>query len=104
MEAVKINIKIEVASWLKDDFDYNGLGNLVLNETTSTGTSLIEMLRLVANKYPKFSKKAFNTQKQHLFDYCLVILNGTIMSAPDQLNTELKEGDTLTITPAFYGG
>ena len=91
-------------SWLKEDFDHNGSDNLVLKEAVNPKTSVADLLHFIASKYPKFGQKAFHDQKQYLFDYCLIILNGSIVSNPAKLNTELNEGDTVKLTPAFYGG
>ena len=91
-------------SWLKEDFDHEGWGKLVLEEAVSQGTSIIDLLHLLASRYPKFDKKAFNDAKQDLFDYCVVILNGSLLSALTELNTELKEGDNIKLSPGFYGG
>jgi molybdopterin converting factor small subunit len=97
-------VSVEVMSWLKEDFGYDGFGNLVLEETVNRETSVMDLTYLMASKYPKFGKKAFADPKQHLFDYCLVILNGNIISNPAELNKELKDGDTVKFTPAFSGG
>ena len=99
-----MRIVIEVTSWLKDDFDYKDTGNLVLEEVVSQGTSIMDLIHLMADKYPRFGRKLLNGQKQDLLGDCLVILNGSIVSARAELNTGLKEGDTITFTPAFYGG
>ena len=58
----------------------------------------------LADKYPKFGRKAFDSPNQELFDYCAVVLNGTFLSASDDQNTELEEGDSVKLSPAFYGG
>jgi len=99
-----IKVNIEVMSWLKEDFDHEGWDKLVLEEAISQGTSIIDLLHLLARQYPKFDKKAFNDAKQDLFDYCVVILNGSLLSALAELNTELKEGDNIKLSPGFYGG
>lgn len=99
-----MKVTIEVRSWLKDDFVHKSSGSLVLEEVVSRGTSIMDLIHLMADKYPRFGKKAFDDQKQNLLDYCLVILNGSIMSAPAELNTELKEGDNVKLSPGFYGG
>jgi molybdopterin converting factor small subunit len=99
-----MKITVEVNSGLKEDFNHKSQGNLVLEEVVSPGTSLVGVIHLLADKYPKFGKKAFDNQKQELIDYCLVALNGSIVSAPAQLNIELKEGDTVTFLPFFFGG
>jgi len=101
---VIIKVNIEVLSWLKEDFDHEGWDKLFLEETVSQGTSIIDLLHLLAKKYPKFGKKAFADPKQSFFDYCSVISNGTFLSALAELNTELKEGDNIKLSPGFYGG
>ena len=101
---VIIKVNIEVLSWLKEDFDHEGWDKLLLEETVSQGTSIIDLLHLLSKKYPKFGKKAFADPHQSFFDYCAVISNGTFLSALAELNTELKEGDNIKLSPGFYGG
>jgi len=91
-------------SWLKEDFDHEGWDKLVFEETVSQGTSIIDLLHLMANKYPKFGQKAFTDPQKDFFDYCAVILNGSLLSAPAELNAGLKEGDNIKLSPGFYGG
>lgn len=91
-------------SWLKEDFDHEGWDKLVFEESISSGTSIMDLLHLMANKYQKFGKKAFGNPKQDFFDYCSTILNGSLLSAPAELNAELKEGDNIKLSPGFYGG
>jgi len=64
----------------------------------------MDLIHLLADKHRTFGKKAFADPTQGFFDYCAVILNGKLISAPAELNTELKEGDSITLSPAFYGG
>jgi len=99
-----IKVTIEVMSWLKEDFGHEGWDKLVFEETISPQTSIMDLLHLMADKYPKFSHKAFADPRQDFFDYCAVILNGSFLSNPAALNTELKEGDNIKLTPGFYGG
>lgn len=99
-----IKVTIEIMLWLKDDFDHESSGSLVLEEIVTPGTSIVDLIHLMADKYPKFGKKAFDDQKQALTDYCLVILNESIVTALAELNTELKEGDAVKFLPAFFGG
>jgi molybdopterin converting factor small subunit len=99
-----IKINIEIISWLKDDFDHKSSDRLDFKENIKPKTSVTGLLHHLADKHPKFGRKAFNDPQQELFDYCAVILNGRFLSAPAELNTELKEGDSVKLTPAFYGG
>ncbi len=99
-----IKVNIEVMSWLKDDFGHQSWGKLIVEETVSPGTSIMDLAHLLADKYPEFGRKAFTDLKQSFFDYCAVILNGRFLSAQAELNTELKEGDNIKLSPGFYGG
>lgn len=99
-----MRIVIEVTSWLKDDFDYKDTGSLVLEEAVSPGTSIMALIHLMGDKYPKFGRKAFTDPKQDFLDYCLIILNGSLLSGPAELNRELKKGDNIKLSPSFYGG
>lgn len=75
-----------------------------MQETINPGTSIVALIRLLADKHQTFGKKVFADPKQGFFDYCAVILNDKFLSSQAELNTELKEGDTITLSPAFYGG
>ena len=99
-----IKITVEVMSWLKEDFDLKTSDNLIFEETFKTETSIMDLLHLIADRYPKFGKNVSDNPKQDFFDYCLVILNRKIITNPAELKTELKEGDKITLSPAFYGG
>jgi len=95
-------VSVEVMSWLKEDFGHKSLDSLILAQTVRPGTSLMDLVRLLAAKYPRFGKKVLG-HKEGLTEYCMVIWNGKIISATE-LDIKLKEGDVLKLTPAFYGG
>jgi len=103
-DKTSIKITIEVMSWLKEDFGYEGWGRLVLEETLSPGTSILDLLHILARKYPRFGQKAFGDPRKDFFDYCAIVLNGTFLSGLPSLNTELEDGDNLILSPGFYGG
>lgn len=99
-----IKVSVEVMSWLKEDFDHEGWGRLIFNHEIAPGSSIMDLLRQLARKYPKFKHKAFTDAKQNLLDYCAVIFNGTFLSSLQDLDTKLKEKDNIKLTPGFYGG
>jgi molybdopterin converting factor small subunit len=103
-EGKTIKVTVEVMSWLKEDFGHQGWDKLVIEETVSPGTSVMDLLRTIASKYPRFGQKAFANPNQDLLDYCAVIRNGTFISALADLNTELQDGDNIKLSPGFYGG
>ncbi len=99
-----IKVSVEVLSWLKEDFNHEGWDKLIFNQEIARGSSIMDLLQQLAQKYPKFNQKAFADSKNNLLDYCAVVFNGTFLSSLRNLNTKLKEGDSLKLTPGFYGG
>jgi molybdopterin converting factor small subunit len=97
-------VTIEIMSWIKEDFEYQGWDRLAFTETVAPGTTIIDLLHILAEKYPKFGQKAFGDVHPSLLDYCAVILNCTFLSSEKQLDYELKEGDNIKLSPGFYGG
>lgn len=104
MKVPMIKITFEVMFLLKADFGHNGWDRFVIEETVPTGTSIMELLHKLAGKYPVFSKKAFAVEHKVTFGYCAVIWNGTYLPNLAELDTELKDGDTVKLIPHIYGG
>jgi len=101
--AKTISITIEVLSWLKEDFNHKITDTVILKESIKPETSLIDLLRTLAERYPAFARKTFG-HKDGLTEYCMVILNGEIVSPLDLEKKTLQAGDVIKLTPAFYGG
>ncbi len=99
-----IKVNVEVLSWLKEDFNHEGWDKLVFDQEIARGSSIMDLLKQLAEKYPKFNVKAFADSKNNLLDYCAVVYNGTFLSSLQNLDTKLKEGDNVKLTPGFYGG
>jgi len=99
-----IKVSVEVLSWLKEDFNHEGWDKLIFDQEIARGASIMDLLRHLAQQYPKFNQKAFADLKNSLLDYCAVVFNGTFLSSLQNLDTKLKEGDSLKLTPGFYGG
>lgn len=104
MNVRTIKVTIEVTSWLKRDFGHEGQDRLLIEETVPTGTFILDLLRVLAGKYPVFGKKAFVVEHNVTFDYCSVIWNGTFLPQLPELDTKMKDGDTIKLIPNLYGG
>ncbi len=104
MKVPTIEVIVEVMSWLKKDFGDEGWDTLVIEETVPTGAFIMDLLHTLAGKYSVFGKKTFAVEQKVTFDYCAVIWNGTYLINLADLDTELKDGDTIKLIPGIYGG
>ena len=99
-----MKVTVEVMSWLKEDFEHDGWDRLVFDQEITANSSIMDLLRQLAKKYPVYNQKAFIDSKHNLLDYSAIVLNDTFLSSLQSLETELKEGDNIKIIPGFYGG
>jgi len=99
-----ILVVVEIVAWLTDHFDYAGEGRLVFNETVTQGTTVTGLVYILGNRYPAFGKEALEEWGKKLSGNIAVILNGSVVSSPAELDTQLKQGDVVTLLPAFVGG
>jgi len=99
-----LRVNVEVMSWLKEDFNHEGWDKLVFDQEILRDSSIMDLLQELAEKYPEFKQKAYNDSRHNLMDYCAIIYNGTFISALQDLDIELQEGDNVKLTPGFYGG
>jgi len=104
MNKATVKVSVEVMSWLKEDFEHEGWDRLVFDQEITGNSSIMDLLQQLAKKYPRFNQKAFIDSKQNVLDYSAVVFNGTFLSSLQNLDTELKEGDNIKLTPGFYGG
>ena len=104
MKVPTIKITIEVMSWLKEDFGHEGRDTLIIEETVPTGASIMDLLHTLAGKYSVFGKKAFAVEPKVTFGYCAVIWDKTFLADLTELDTELKDGNTIKLIPGIYGG
>ena len=103
-EKTSIKVCVEIISWLKEDFYHDGWDRLVFDQEIPRSSSIMDLLRQLAGKYPEFNRKAFADALRNFPDYCSVIFNGTFFSSLQDLDTRLEEGDNIKLTPGFYGG
>ena len=104
MKVQTMKVIVEVMSWLKADFGHEGWDRLVIEETVSKGSTIMDLLHKLAGKYPLFAKKAFALEPKVTFDYCAIIWNGKYLPALAGLDAELKDGDIIKLNPGLYGG
>ena len=95
-------VTIEVIPWLTDCFDHRGRGRLRIEENVGPGTTILELLQLLGQRYPRFGQAAFRGEE--LGGHISVLLNGRWLQPSYNLEHELGSNDRVTLLPAFTGG
>lgn len=81
--------------------------------STDAGVSQIEysdvekledVINLFMNEYGKKIRKSFITSKGKLENHVVILVNGRNYLFLEELNTKLKDGDQIVISPPLIGG
>ena len=72
-------------------------------EVDFIGSNLKDLLRLLVDRYPKL-KEEFYTKTDELSEYICMFVNDKPISALNELETELKDGDEILFFVPVSGG
>jgi hypothetical protein len=71
----------------------------ILRREVAAGTLLGDVLSLYALSHPEFRKGIFDPIRRELNDGLSITLNGILLDAERKMDSELIEGDRITIVP-----
>lgn len=82
------------------------VGEQLISVENGESLTVIGLLNLLAGELDQeFSHSIFDPQTNELHEYVAVIVNGrSYTNLPDELETELKDGDEVAIFPPIAGG
>ncbi len=78
-------------------------GTVSFSQEVAPGETLRSLLLRLVDRYDGM-REVFDTATQDLSSYVLVVLNDVVLTYPHNLDTELKDGDSLSLLPEFAGG
>lgn len=96
-------ITVEVVPWLNKHFGATGLERLSFQEALSPGATIRSLLDSLAQKYPSFKAVAFEKGSEMLSDHIAILVNDSWQHS-EEFDLPLKDGDKITLLPAFSGG
>lgn len=97
-------VRLEVLAWATRAFDTNSARPLVLEEEIEEGERVEDFFVRLASRYPGFGPIVFDPIARRLTGQVTIIYNGRLLELVEGLDTELRDGDTLLLVPAFAGG
>ena len=98
------HIQIVIMPWLSDAFGSEGSQRVVLGEQIDPGSSLKEVLHLLAVKYEPFGSTIFDVRSERVRNHARVVVNDRLMELLEGVDTVLKDGDQLIFLAAYSGG
>lgn len=98
-----LHVTIEVVPWLTDYFENKGYGRYRTSEAVPRGTTILDILKRLAEQQPRFGKIAFPAGGEFTTAISILV-NGRWLQSGDRLDRQLEDKDVITLLPAFTGG
>lgn len=99
-----MRVRLEILPWATRAFGGSANKRLVLQEEIAEGDRVEDLLARLASEYPGFREAGFDPVACRLTGQITIVHNGRLLELAGGLETELRDGDTLLLVPAFAGG
>ncbi len=100
MAKVQVRIPPHVAKML----DAGSSGWLVLEQELNKPLTVSDLLSSLVMSYPGFRETVYNPNVGVINDQVGLILNDRMLTFEEISQTVLRENDSITIVPLYYGG
>jgi molybdopterin synthase sulfur carrier subunit len=97
-------VRLKVVSWLSRTFTSFESSSREWDEEVEAGTTVRDLFDRLAAENPDFARHVFDRSTRQLMGHVNVIFNDRILELVNGLDTEINDGDTLTLLPAYAGG
>ena len=102
--AVKQHIQIEVLAWLTRYVGGDGGGRMFFTEEFEAGETLQIVVRRLTRRFPDLDQVLWDVESGQIGSSVEIIVNDAFLGLTHTLNSEVKDGDKITLLPAWEGG
>ena len=100
-----IRVRVEVLSWVNKLVGGPGTGEVTLTEAVSRGATVRAVLRGVTDRYPELADALWDPQSaREIGDNVEVMVNNAVLGVSHDLDSELTDGDRITLLGQYMGG
>ena len=100
-----IRVRVEVLSWVNKFVGGPGTGETTLVEEAPPGATVRSLLRAVSDRYPELGRALWDPESaREIGDNVEVMVNNAVLGVSHDLDSELTEGDRVTLLGQYMGG
>ncbi|MBI3457575.1 MAG: dihydrodipicolinate synthase family protein [Candidatus Rokubacteria bacterium] len=100
-----IRVRVEILSWVNRFAGGPGTGEVTLTEEAKPGTTVRAVLRQVTDRYPPLAQALWDPgRSREIGDNIEVLVNNTVLGVSHDLDSELTDGDRITLLGQYMGG
>jgi molybdopterin converting factor small subunit len=97
-------VKLQVFSWLTTALGAKDRTSFVEVLEVQAGETVRHLFGRLAAEHQDFAKYVFDRDRQDLTGRVSVLFNDRVLELVQGLDTEIEDGDTITLIPAYAGG
>ena len=100
-----ITVHVEVLSWVNRFVGGPGTGELTVDETVPEGSTVRAVLRALSERFPELGRALWDpTRPRELGDNLEVLVNNAVLGVSHDLDSELLDGERITLLGQYMGG
>jgi len=100
-----LRVRVEVLSWVNKLVGGPGTGEVVLTEELKPGTTVRALLRQVTDRHPALGEALWDAgSAREIGDNVEVMVNNAVLGVSHDLDSELTDGDRVTLLGQYIGG
>lgn len=97
-------VQIEVIPWLTDLLEEHGSGRARWREGIEPGDTVGALIARLHRSHARLAEAVFNLEEGHLTGLVNLLLNDRALELAGGVDAVLRDGDRLTLIPAYAGG
>jgi len=100
-----ITVPVEVLSWVNRLIGGPGTGQVTVDEAVPRGASVRTVLRAVSDRFPELGRALWDpTRPRELGDNIEVLVNNAVLGVTHDLDSEVLDGERVTLLGQYMGG
>lgn len=103
-QALDIRVTVEAVAWVTRFVGGDGTRRQVFHETVRPGDTVRTVLRGLSGRFPQLQEALWDRQSSELGEHIEVLVNDAVLGVAHTLDTEVREGDRITLIGQYVGG
>ena len=100
-----ITVRVEVLSWVNRFVGGPGTGEEIVDVTLPRGASVRDVLRALSDRFPELGRALWDpTRPRELGDNIEVLVNNAVLGVSHDLDSEVLDGERVTLLGQYMGG
>lgn len=102
--AVHGEVEIEVVAWVTKFVGGDGSTRKVYHEPLQAGDTVRTVLRRLSRGFPELHKALWDASTGELGEHIEVLVNDAVLGVSHDLDSAVRDGDTLALIGQYLGG